>query len=847
MIIEKGYAKINLGLEVVGKREDSYHNLDMIMTTISLYDELYFEEIPGQQIIIECEKMKNLESEKNLVYKAIKLVRNRYNIKRGVKVQIVKRIPELAGLGGGSADAAAALRAINRLWNLGLSLPELANLGLEIGSDVPFCIYNRTARVTGRGELVEFIADMPFTYLLLVFPNFRSSTREVFNRFVLHRKNQGKTTQLQKSIEKGYLHEVANASFNDLEMGINNPEIANIKRDLIQAGALGAVMTGSGSTVCGFCLNTEKNAQQVLQKFNSISSSRFSDYKHRRQVEIYTIRSERKAPKPEFVAKVYEEKKSNELQVLASKQTKAYAMFPLAYQAIWNDHKKILTPLSLWDDLFVQKINHPIVILDISDGTSDHKLKIALEDIVRHLGYGLKVSIKRHDNFRLISSNNYLCTIISCLGDFGSNISEICKFFPPEVQLYKDHQTVYYDSKSKEIIKLGKAVFGYLLLVDLNLKNYKNPRYTKQHDTSDEQINAIIEGIEEKNFYKMALNAFNSLERFDSRKIEEFRGSGYLKRLKKATLHNRVVNAYLLVDGRTLVFISRYEKPLLGLKAQIRNKYKLNSKITSFKTPVAHRTVVSKILKDVPKQELEELIDYEYDEASPFANDEAIFEDYEYERRYRKNRRKKGTPSKAVERDFEGLLSLNSGGSIFKQYDFVDIAKYFLNFFEGRYIDIYVEDKPISIMFKTEHLPHILGIHLIDEEDSSLRGRSGFSKLLKGEITYQQIRKLRITNEKIYREILNKTQSSVMIFNDIFHNRDSFYCFPKEIIVDSDTKMDKFEFGITRMLTGSLFHKQHLLGIGKNQETNTYFFYTSFIWQVPPHIGKKDSYSITIS
>ncbi|HEY8395662.1 MAG TPA: hypothetical protein VIK96_02685 [Bacilli bacterium] len=95
---------------------------------------------------------------------------------------------------------------------------------------------------------------------------------------------------------------------------------------------------------------------------------------------------------------------------------------------------------------------------------------------------------------------------------------------------------------------------------------------------------------------------------------------------------------------------------------------------------------------------------------------------------------------------------------------------------------------------------------------------------------------------------MNKTQSSVMIFNDIFHNRsDNFYCFPRDIIVGSNSKMEKFEFGITRMLTDNTFHKQNLLGIGKDQRTNKYFFYTSFIWNVPAHIGKKDSYRIVIS
>jgi len=151
MVIEKGYAKINLGLEVLRKREDGYHDLDMIMTNLNLYDELYFEDHPGKSIIIECEELDYLRPEENLIYKAIDNLRSRYGIDRGVKVRVVKRIPEKAGLGGGSADCAAALRAMNKLWDLNLSLEQLAAIGSELGSDVPFCVHNKTARVGGRG------------------------------------------------------------------------------------------------------------------------------------------------------------------------------------------------------------------------------------------------------------------------------------------------------------------------------------------------------------------------------------------------------------------------------------------------------------------------------------------------------------------------------------------------------------------------------------------------------------------------------------------------------------------------------------------------------------------------
>ncbi|NLD26513.1 MAG: 4-(cytidine 5'-diphospho)-2-C-methyl-D-erythritol kinase [Acholeplasmataceae bacterium] len=848
MIIEKGYAKINLGLNVVRKREDSFHDLDMIMTSINLYDELYIEDNASGNIIIECDQLLNLKPEDNLVYKAIDLVRNLYHINKGVKVRIIKRIPEQAGLGGGSADAAAVLRGVNQLWELNLPLSELAKLGFQIGSDVPFCIYNRTARVRGRGEIIEFIEDMPFTYLLLVFPDFRSSTREVFQNYIVDHSQDGRIDQLQTNIEGGSLPDIAKACFNDLEKAVNNSEIAAIKSDIIQSGALGALMSGSGSTVYGICHNSEKNALQVLQRFNSLSSGRNHP---RRQAGIYTVRSMRKATKVAISDIPVRKNKQDDLRILFSIETKAYAMLPLAYQAILNNYITILTPLSLWDNISIQKLNHPVAILTISDGSPDRELSSALNEIVQHLGFGLRVSIKRNvpKDLGLLDFNNYLCAIITGLKSFGCHIEDVFTLFPAQVKAYRDYRTVMFDSKSGVCDILNKAVFGHALLVDLNLKNYHNPRYTKQAGATDFRFQGIITGISEKNFYKMATNSFNGLEKFDGRQIDEYRGRGFLDKIKTAVLNYGAANCYLTINGRALIILARYEKNIIRIKNLLRDRFNLkNSLVTSLKTDVIHRTSVSKILKTVEDIATESFEDYTYDESSPFINDEEGFDDYQEEATYRKSKRRRVLSYEGSENDYEGILLLNSGGSIFKQYDFSDIAKYFKNFFDGKYINFNVDGKEVSVIFKTEHLPHILGIHLLDEGDPSYRGKAGFMKLLNGEISYRKLKSPGFIDEKIFRQIINKTQSSVLIFNDIFNNcLDSFYCFPRELIVGEDTKMVKFEFGITRMLSGSTFHKQHLLGIGRDETTNRYFFYTSFIWQVPAHIGKKDSYSIIIS
>ena len=217
MVVEKAYAKINLGLEVVRKREDNYHDLDMVMTSISLWDELYFDELSVDRIEIDCDKMKDIKLENNLIYKAAMLIKKQFNIDKGLKIKVIKNIPEQAGLGGGSADAAATLRALNTLWKLGLSLDELAKLAIEIGSDVPFCIYNKTARVSGKGGVLEFIDEVPFLNLILVIPPFKASTADVFNSFKIHRRNKGKIEKLIKAIESKDIDDISDNLFNDLE------------------------------------------------------------------------------------------------------------------------------------------------------------------------------------------------------------------------------------------------------------------------------------------------------------------------------------------------------------------------------------------------------------------------------------------------------------------------------------------------------------------------------------------------------------------------------------------------------------------------------------------------------
>ena len=152
----KAYAKINLALDVIGKREDGYHELEMIMAPITLHDLIYINTI-ASGIEIDSNSKIMPTDERNIMYKVVALMKERYNIKKGVKIFVYKHIPTQAGLAGGSADGAAVIKAMNKLFYLNLSNEEMAALGKEVGADIPFCIYQKIALVSGVGEKLEFI------------------------------------------------------------------------------------------------------------------------------------------------------------------------------------------------------------------------------------------------------------------------------------------------------------------------------------------------------------------------------------------------------------------------------------------------------------------------------------------------------------------------------------------------------------------------------------------------------------------------------------------------------------------------------------------------------------------
>lgn len=250
-VFEKAPAKINLTLDVLYKREDGYHEVKMIMTTVDLADRLEFTYIPTDEIKIVSQNRYVPDDERNLAYQAAKLLKERYEIKTGVEISIKKMIPVAAGLAGGSSDAAATLRALNKLWNLNLSLDELAQLGAEIGSDVSFCVYGGCALATGRGEKIAELPTPPHCWVVLAKPYIGVSTAAIYRQLTLDNIEHPQTEKMIAAITAGDYDGVCQYVGNVLESVTLKlyPEVLQIKEKMIEFGADAVLMSGSGPTV----------------------------------------------------------------------------------------------------------------------------------------------------------------------------------------------------------------------------------------------------------------------------------------------------------------------------------------------------------------------------------------------------------------------------------------------------------------------------------------------------------------------------------------------------------------------------------------------------------------------
>lgn len=271
----KAMAKINLGLDVVRKREDGYHEVRMIMQTIRMYDQIMLTEQKEPGIKVKTNVSFLPVNEDNLVYKAAKLLMDEFQVTSGVEIDLRKFIPTAAGMGGGSSDAAAVLVGVNRMFKLGLSKQQLMERSVAIGADVPFCVLRGTALAEGSGEVLTPLPPLPKCFVLIAKPPINVSTKFVYtnlraNELTWHPDIDG---QIQ-ALRDGDLEEVCRKMGNVLENVTipAYPIISTIKEKMLQCGAVNAMMSGSGPTVFGIFSEREQaeKAAELLREEEKI-------------------------------------------------------------------------------------------------------------------------------------------------------------------------------------------------------------------------------------------------------------------------------------------------------------------------------------------------------------------------------------------------------------------------------------------------------------------------------------------------------------------------------------------------------------------------------------------------
>ncbi len=260
-------AKINLALDIIRKREDNYHELEMIMQEIQLKDEIELKELNENKIEIKSDSKEIPLDEKNLCWKAAQLIKEKFSVEKGIEIFIHKKIPVAGGMGGGSSNAAAVIKGLNKLWELKMEKNAMQGLAEKIGMDVAFFFSGKTCFASGRGEKITSIKSFPKTRVLICNPGISVSTKKAYNE--INYEKTGKTLasrKLRKAIETGKkIEELSELIHNDFEFSVfeSFPEIKELKEKMLK-GSFNSLMSGSGSTV--FCFPKTAKASKELMK-----------------------------------------------------------------------------------------------------------------------------------------------------------------------------------------------------------------------------------------------------------------------------------------------------------------------------------------------------------------------------------------------------------------------------------------------------------------------------------------------------------------------------------------------------------------------------------------------------
>ncbi|MEJ6400156.1 4-(cytidine 5'-diphospho)-2-C-methyl-D-erythritol kinase [Nicoliella lavandulae] len=275
-IVEKAPAKINLGLDTPFMHSDGLPEWNMVMASVDLADYVTIETTGKDEIVVESDSVFIPNDRRNLAYQAALILKQQFSIRTGIKIEIKKHIPIAAGLGGGSSDAAAVLRGMNQLFDLQLTNPKLAEIGLLVDSDVPYCIYSQTALVTGRGEIIEEMPKLPSMWIVIVKPRISVSTPKILQEIDYTKLDHPNIDSLINYTKRSDLNGITANMGNVLESisGKHYPEILEIKNRLIAYGADGSQMSGTGPTVFAVCQKLSR-AKRLLNSIRGFCNEAY--------------------------------------------------------------------------------------------------------------------------------------------------------------------------------------------------------------------------------------------------------------------------------------------------------------------------------------------------------------------------------------------------------------------------------------------------------------------------------------------------------------------------------------------------------------------------------------------